>query len=263
MNTRQVPRRIFARHGVSLVEVLIVIGIFALLLAMLLPSVRHAREKLRRIQCANNLGQFGKAELMYRQDFLDYLPMEGSGGESTNPGAWYNTLPKYLGFPPYKDIERIDKQIKEFPALHVWICPSKQRTPAFRTEQNQYHYGMNAVLDGLGSKRSPSKDTPDFHDLDNRPLRASQFRNYSNTVFMFDISPNSPCGTPRDVATMYQRDWRGARPGEFHGDYANLVYLDGRVSNCTTDELVTDHDFRHGDIIWDLPKLYWGWKPRR
>ncbi len=79
---------------------------------------------------------------------------------------------------------------------------------------------------------------------------------------MFDIAPNSPAGTPRNVATMYQRDRDGGLVGKFHGDFANVLYLSGAVGNCKTDDLVTDRDFRHGRIIWTSPKLYWGYPPQ-
>ena len=252
------------RSAVSYVEVLVVIGIIALLLAMLWPSLRAAREKVRRVICANNMRHWGTANSLYQEDNFGYLPTEGTYLNPSKHGTWFNTLPKYLGFPAYKDIERIDKKIEEFPSLHVWICPSKNRMSAYKSlsGKNQFHYGMNQVLDGLGSKRHPSKDTPGFPDT-GTPLRAVRFSRHPNTVFMFDISPNSPAGTQRDVATKFQRNRHNAPVGEFHGDFANILFLDGAVSNRTTDDLVTNRDFRRGDLVWDLPELYWGWVPKR
>lgn len=251
-------------HAVSYVEVLIVIAIIILLMAMLLPSLQAAREKVRRIVCANNLRQFGNASHLYQEENFGYLPTEGTYLAIDKPGTWFNTLPKYLNFPAYKDIERIDQQIKEFPQLHVWICPSKERMGAYKSlsGKNQFHYGMNQVLDGLGTEKRPSKDTPGFVDT-GTPLRAARFSRHPNTVFMFDIAPNSPAGTQRDVATKYQRNRHNAPVGEFHGDFANILCLDGAVSNCKTDDLVRNRDFRRGDLVWDLQELYWGWMPKR
>jgi type II secretory pathway pseudopilin PulG len=251
--------------AVSLVELLVVIAILTLILAMLLPSMQSAREQVRRVFCANNLRQWGRALQYYRDDHKNYLPSEGTylGSGLFQPGTWYNELPSYLGLPAYKDTEGVNELIKEFPALHVWICPSKNRTPAFKSlsGKNQFHYGMNQVLDGIGSVASPSRDAPDFPDEGSQPIRAGRFLGKPNTIYMFDISPNSPAGTPRDVATSYQRDFTGKPVAAFHGDYANLLYLHGGVTSATTEDLVTDKDFRRGNVVWDHPRLYWGYLP--
>lgn len=253
------------RSALSLPEVLVVIGMIALLLGLLFPSLSAARERVRRAMCAHNLKQWGFALMAYRNDHRDYLPTEGTYLDMQKPHTWFNELPRYLGLPPYVEVERIGKLIKEFPELSVWICPAKTRTSAYksRSGKNQFHYAMNQVLDGLGSGPYGSADTPGFPDQGDMPLASHTFKRPACTVFLFEIVWNSPAGTPRDVVSTFQRDFGGNRVGEFHGDFANLLFLDGAVDDCRSDDLVDRRDFRHGAIRWSHPGIFWGYSPPR
>ena len=257
MLARRQPRTWFrhaasGRAAITLPEVLTVFGVIALLLALLVPSLSASRERARRLICANNLRQWGVASQCYRDENHDYLPTEGTYLNPDKPYTWFNVLPPYLDAPAYRDIERYvnaeggKKQIKEFPELHIWICPSKNLSPSYKSfsGKNQFHYGMNEVLDGVGKE-----ETSDFPDRGELPIRATPFAKQPRTVFMFDIYPNSPRGKQGDVAT------------KFHGNYANVLYLNGGVARFCAEDFVVDGDFRRKDLIWRHPQLYWGYIP--
>jgi len=68
------------RGAFTLVELLVVIGIIALLIAILLPSLARARESAKNAQCLSNLRQLGTVYQFYANDYKDQIPIGYEGG---------------------------------------------------------------------------------------------------------------------------------------------------------------------------------------
>src|SRR5829696_8398323 len=85
----RLAHRRFAGAGFTLVELLVVIGIIALLIGILLPTLAKARESARKAACLANLRTLGQALHMYANVWKDQLP-NGSppGPKATTP--WFS-----------------------------------------------------------------------------------------------------------------------------------------------------------------------------
>lgn len=92
-------RPYFRNRGFTLVELLVVIAIIGMLVALLLPAVQAAREAARRMQCTNNLKQWGLAMHNYADLHGEALPPGGttpSGDHSYRRGSFVVRLLPFL-----------------------------------------------------------------------------------------------------------------------------------------------------------------------
>lgn len=113
------------RAAFTLIELLVVVSIIALLLAILLPSLKKARDQAKNTRCVSNLHQIGLSCAAYAADNMRsvYPCWYTIGGSSfrvlpglTSPGS---TKKEKYGLPAVFDRMRI------MPASgnKVWVCP--------------------------------------------------------------------------------------------------------------------------------------------
>jgi prepilin-type processing-associated H-X9-DG protein len=100
------------------VELLVVISIMALLVAILLPSLKRAREQAKQVACMANVRSLGHAMLMYSEDHRDNLP----NGNPPNSGI--------VGHPSGTTAVLLELNKRYLRSPGVFRCPSdKDSTP--------------------------------------------------------------------------------------------------------------------------------------
>jgi prepilin-type N-terminal cleavage/methylation domain-containing protein/prepilin-type processing-associated H-X9-DG protein len=84
-------------RGFTLVELLVVIGIIAILISILLPSLNQAKRKAQAVACGNQGRQIYLAMLMFAQDHKGQLPRPYLVGELAMTGTAANAVPTPFG----------------------------------------------------------------------------------------------------------------------------------------------------------------------
>ena len=100
------------KSGFTLIELLVVIAIIALLMAILIPVLRKAREQAKNVECFNNLRQIGLAANFYAGDY-DLCVPRGAAGSTER--AWYQLFMPFLAQQPIRN---------DYRTVKIYRCPS-------------------------------------------------------------------------------------------------------------------------------------------
>lgn len=85
------------RHGITMIELLVVISIIALLMALILPAVRRVREPANRMLCASNMRQLVIAMHNYHSDHKAFpTGCIGSGTDPESRLSWIVAILTYM-----------------------------------------------------------------------------------------------------------------------------------------------------------------------
>ena len=198
--------------GFTLIELLVVIAIIAILAAMLLPALAHAKQKGQQAACINNVRQQALAVFMYADDNGDILPPVAYNDANDNEVDWPTLLDPYL----------------KNPKIH--LCPSD----LISTNSS---YGLNEL--GFVDLTDPGVTTPN---------RLASFHMPIATVMLGDIGTEDDLKTARpDTLKMIApdsdiNDDADARAIARHNQRCDLVLMDGHAEPLRLNQFYTNQN---------------------
>ncbi len=237
----QNDRRPAASRGFTLVELLVVIGIIALLISILLPALGKARKQSRTVACLSNIQQLIMCQMQYLQDNKNHFSPYYDGGGAPPGAGWQINWMAQITKPDQLDKVRLCPEATDSNPLYESVGnwagaayyswgPSGRAmqyfiyngaTQTFSAEQLAGSYGYNGYLlredpsgDNAGLCGDP--DPPGSHGQAARPQRLQvPTMKYSTEVPMIADS-TWPIGWPKETdavpANLYQPDGPGPNP---------------------------------------------------
>ncbi len=171
------------RRGFTLVELLVVIGIIAVLISILLPALSAARKQANTVKCLASLKEIGNCYSMYAVENKGWWPVcsyESYIRDSDGVAVvwyWYNFIQKYGTRYQLNTASTASSDQANGRNTIFWGCPEFQ---AFYSPSANYTSGYNVTDTGYGMNYAPTctADYPAFGKTI-KPTDKAQWRSFT------------------------------------------------------------------------------------
>lgn len=247
----------------TLIELLVVIAIIAVLMAILMPTLRTAREQGKRMVCLNNLKQLSLAWIMYADENDDRI-VNGATGYSDVVTAWGDHEDEQAWIDGYHkdDFDLAEEDIRRgalWPYVKnekVYRCPTARKTEAFTYS---IMFSMNAVnwdwsqglKDGHYKLRSKIKNAANRAVfIDEGFMTSDAYAVYCDRETWFDSPPvRHGAGVTMSFADGHSEHWK------WKGTDTISQGRDEENSGPTHFQPETEEGFRD---LYRMQKACWG-----
>jgi type II secretory pathway pseudopilin PulG len=218
----------------SLVELLVVVGIIAVLIGILLPTLKRARESANMVACKSNLQQIGQATRMYANANRDHYPDDWTVGLCVYRRGYLEVtpedkaaLPEVYGLPALYAINGFIK------TNNVWICPSAMEK--FKSYKNTYIW---TLLSRTPNNSNPVALARWTSGMRNDPKRRDTYwvsENLTNkpplTGFNYSFAgqPSDPDIKGQLFPHTYRTKIQSSASGAQRRGAMNILFIDGSI----------------------------------
>lgn len=274
------------RTGFTLVELLVVIGIIALLISILLPALNKARRSAATVQCSSNMRQIAIAIVGYSVDNRGRLPPTYVAAGTVYPSGWYwpNELVRLKYAPQPNSYTTGGLGTTRLGLKTIFVCPEGDLTidsdtstlklslaghPTdgrnFLANKNDTGeqlviptwYQLNGKATATITRRGGAKSTPfvgfftgtvDADLLDPAFARNTSMVRRSGQTAMILEGAEGRTFAPKFIAGRH-----GSKTSDGKNAFTNVAYFDGHVGLIPTAPWFTQGDFTpvaEGTVIY-------------
>ncbi|MCA9296741.1 MAG: prepilin-type N-terminal cleavage/methylation domain-containing protein [Phycisphaerales bacterium] len=273
------------RRGFTLLEIIIVVGIIALLFAIGVPVFNGVMAQSRSAVSKSNLRQWGVANTNFLNDHDQILPWQGLLSASSADVAemqfnfdedlwWANALSTYAGQPPYRETSATavaQSSTVPLPPTKSIYCDPQADNPTGPHKRGNLQFYFNYVYNsGLHDDITDiyAAATTNEEEVDLR-LPMARLDQPARTVLMTEMRANE-AEVPEDinkVTTYYQMRNLDRHIGTWdrfagrHRGGGHILFVDGAVSWFDLHYIVTDDggmidpmgsgDWNKQNVIWN------------
>jgi prepilin-type N-terminal cleavage/methylation domain-containing protein len=238
------PRR--RKAAFTLVELLVVIGIIALLVSILLPSLAKARQQGQALKCLANLRSLGLGLQMYANENRQCVPAVNWGASDTVNGhvsaGWLYRTQMTWPFPkPLTPQQAEEGSLYPYvKTLGVYRCPGHSPDLIIGKTDSVVSYLMNGGLNGYGRTKI---------------YRINQFKATDASIWEADERAGSAFndGSSYPNESFLPSAGTTQAYGARHGRYASIGFIDAHAETIPHEEVLLRAQEPGRNYLWCAP----------